>query len=123
MGTRLKNAKTAEEEKESSWEDWNDDGEEAIPCGGKKRAMPKANRVPSAAREPPTDITTDDSSLAEKTSKEKEKADKAAKHSVKMREVWAKRRAEGKSGWKGGRPMPRTVEKWKKMEEKEGLIG
>lgn len=121
MGIRPRNPNTVEEEEESSWEDCND-GEEALSCA-KKGKVPKTSQIRSAAREPPRTGTTGGSSTAEETSKGKQKADRAAKHSAKMREVWAKRRAEGTSGRKGGQPLPRTVERWKKTAEKEGLIG
>ena len=116
VGIRPENTNTVEDEKESSWEDWSDwtEGEEALPCA-KKITKPKTSRAPFAVREPPRTGTT-----AEETSEEQEKAYKAAKHSARMREVWAKRRAEGTSGRNGGQPLPRSVERWKKMVEKKG---
>lgn len=118
VGIRPKNANTVEKEKDSPWEDWSD-GEEALPCA-KKSTEPKTSRAPFAVREPPRTGTTGSTSTAEGTSEEKEKADKAARHSARMREVWAKRRAEGTSGRNGGQPLPRSVERWKKMVEKKG---
>lgn len=118
VGIKPKNANTVEVENESSREDWSN-GEEGLPCA-KKLIEPKNSRVPFAVREPPHTGTTGRSSTAEETSEEKEKADKAARQSARMREVWAKRRADGTSGRNGGQPLPRSVERWKKMMEKKG---
>lgn len=114
---RPKDPKTSREEKESVWKDWND-GEEGLRCA-RKGTVANTSREPSADLGPPPTASSSSSRTAEESQKGKGKVDKAAKHSAKMREVWAKRRAEGTNGRKGGQPLPRTVKRWTKVTEKK----
>lgn len=120
-GTRPTKPNTSRKEKKSVWKDWND-GEEELLCANQGTAT-KTSRASSDDLEPPPNNISDSSSCSSSSSgggsteerqKWKAKADKAAKHSARMREVWAKRRAEGTNGRKGGQPLPSTVERSKK---------
>lgn len=95
------------DEKKIGWEDWNE-GEEELNCA-KQGGATKTSRAPPADLETPPNSIASKSSTDEESQKWSAKADKAAKHSARMLEVWAKRRAEGTNGRKGRRPLPRTV--------------